>query len=110
MRLRSTSLGIASIAIVLAAAVVAPAAEKSNADRAVGSTATRPPAPLDTRAMNAMLRADRDKDGALSPVELEQYDVNLARRFKEADADRDSKLTLHEFEKLFSPPETSAHR
>jgi hypothetical protein len=69
-------------------------------DKAVGSTATRPPAPLDTRAMNAMLRADRDKDGVLSREELEQYDIGLARRFQDVDADRDGKLTFTEFEHL----------
>ena len=107
MRLRSTGVGIAAIAIVLAAA--AQAADGLSADKAVGSTVLQPPAPLDTRAMNAMLRADRDKDGALSPQELEHYDVGLARRFKEVDSDRDGKLTLHEFEKLL-PSVTAAHR
>ena len=63
-----------------------------------------------SHAMNAMLRADRDKDGLLSRGELEQYDLALARRFKEADADRDSKLSFSEFEKLFSTPDSSASR
>lgn len=76
----------------------------------VGTTATRPVVPLDSAAMHAMLRADRDKDGVLSREELEQYDMGLARRFKDADADRDGKLTLYEFEKLLLPPETSASR
>ena len=108
MRLRSTGVGIAAIGIVLA--VAAQAGDRSSADKAVGSTTSQqPPAPLDTRAMNAMLRADRDKDGALSPAELEQYDLNLARRFNEADSDRDGKLTLHEFEKLIQPA-TSAQQ
>jgi len=107
MRLRDTGLGIAAIAIVFA--VSAQAAEKSNANKAVGSTASRL-ATLDRQAMNAMLRADRDKDGILSPQELEQYDVSLARRFREVDGDRDGRLTFHEFEKLLAPPETSAHR
>jgi hypothetical protein len=97
-------------AIALVIGISAPAADKVSPDKAVGATASRPPAPLDTRAMNAMLRADRDKDGVLSPQELEQFDASLARRFREADSDRDGKLTLHEFEKLFSPPETSASR
>ena len=80
------------------------------ADKPVGMTVLRPPVPLDSHAMNAMLRADRDKDGVLSREELEQYDMSLARRFKEADADRDGKLTLYEFEKILPPPETSAKR
>ena len=76
----------------------------------VGMTVLRPPVPLDSQAMNAMLRADKDKDGVLSREELEHYDLSLARRFKEVDADRDGKLTLYEFEKLIVAPETSARR
>jgi hypothetical protein len=108
MQLRSTGLALAAIAMMLAAP--APAADRAPGDKAVGLTAVRPPVPLDTQAMNAMLRADRDKDGTLSPQELEHYDLGLARRFREADADRDGRLTLYEFEKLLSPLETSAQR
>ena len=79
-------------------------------DKPVGTTVQRPPIPLDTEAMNAMLRADRDKDGVLSREELDHYSMSLGRRFKEVDADRDGKLTLYEFEKLLGPPETSASR
>src|SRR5918992_4859956 len=106
---RSACLGAAALALICLG--TAPAAERVNVSRSpAGSTAVRPPVPLDTRAMNAMLRADRDKDGTLSREELEQYDMSLARRFKEADGDRDGKLTLYEFEKLLAPPETSASR
>jgi hypothetical protein len=63
-----------------------------------------------SHAMGAMLRADRDKDGLLSRPELEQYDLGLARRFREADSDRDGKLNFSEFEKLFSTPESSVSR
>ena len=88
------------VALAISLATSAPAAEKTVPERSVGSTAVKPPVPLDTQAMNAMLRADRDKDGTLSREELEQYDMSLARRFKEVDGDRDGKLTLYEFEKL----------
>jgi Ca2+-binding EF-hand superfamily protein len=60
--------------------------------------------------MNAMLRADRDKDGTLSREELEHYDMGLAKRFKDVDNDRDGRLTLYEFEKLLGAPEASASR
>ena len=80
------------------------------ADRPIGMTVLRPPVPLDSHAMNAMLRADRDKDGLLSREELEHYDMSLVRRFKEADTDRDGKLTLYEFEKILPPLEASAKR
>ena len=106
MRTRTwVSLAIAGVV----AAVAASGAERLT-ERATGSTSTRPPVALDTHAMNAMLRADRDKDGVLSREELEYYDLTLARRFKEADTDRDGKLTLYEFEKIFASPETSASR
>ena len=58
-------------------------------------------------AMAHMLRADRDKDGVVSRAELEAYDLTLARRFKEADADRDGKLTLKEFETLLPQPQSA---
>ena len=73
-------------------------------DKPVGTTAQRPPVPLDSEAMNAMLRADRDKDGVLSREELEHYDMSLTRRLNEVDADRDGRLTLYEFEVLLEDP------
>lgn len=79
-------------------------------DKPVGTTAQRPPVPLDSEAMNAMLRADRDKDGVLSREELEHYDMGLSRRFREVDADRDGRLTLYEFEKLLAAPDAAASR
>ena len=103
----------AAAAIALAFACTVPAADKPagrKPDPALGTTMARPPVPFDPNAMNAMLRADRDKDGVLSREELDQYDLSLSRRFREVDADRDGKLTLYEFEKLVGPPETSAAR
>lgn len=108
MNIRRTCFAVAMVAVSLA--VIAPAAERPQSDKPVGSTSLRPPVPLDSHAMNAMLRADRDKDGTLSREELEHYDMGLARRFKEVDADRDGKLTLYEFEKLLVAPETAASR
>jgi Ca2+-binding EF-hand superfamily protein len=90
-------------------AVAAPAAERLNPGKPAGSI-SRHSTPLDTEALNAMLRADRDKDGMLSREELEHHDMILARRFRDADADRDGKLTFYEFEKLLLPPESSAQR
>jgi hypothetical protein len=60
---------------------------------------------LNSPAMNAMLRADRDKDGMLSREELDEYDLTLGRRFVDADADRNGRLTLRELETLFGAPE-----
>lgn len=101
---------LAAAAVAAVCAVSAPAADRSSSNKAVSSTEVRPPVPLDTHAMNAMLRADRDKDGTLSPQELEQYNLGLARRFRDADADGDGRLTLYEFETLLAPPESSAQR
>lgn len=98
-----TCLAVALVGLALTIGAIA-------ADKPHGTTATRPPAPLDSRAMNAMLRADSDKDGLLSREELERYDMVLGRRFKEVDADGDGKLTFYEFEKLLEPAETSAKR
>jgi hypothetical protein len=79
-------------AIAMATACAAPVASE------------RPVAPLlDSPAMNAMLRADGDKDGVLSREELDRYDLTLGPRFREADSDRDGKLTLHELDALLSP-------
>jgi hypothetical protein len=61
---------------------------------------------LNSRAMSAMLRADRDKDGMLSREELEEYDLTLARRFAEGDWNGNGRLTLYEFEWLLGPAET----
>lgn len=88
------------LVLLTALAAIGISAAERAPDKAVGSTSLKPPAVLDTRAMNAMLRADSDKDGTLSQQELEQYDLTLARRFGEADTDGDGKLTFYEFEKL----------
>lgn len=108
MEPRTKALILAAVAIVLA--VSASAADKSSVHKPIGSTAPKSAAPLDTRALNKMLRADRDKDGTLSREELEHYDMSLARRFKDVDADRDGKLTFNEFEKLLMPQDGPAQR
>lgn len=59
-----------------------------------------PQSALRSPAMNAMLRADRDKDGMLSREELEEYDITLVPRFAEVDWDRNGKLSLYELEFL----------
>lgn len=99
-------------AAAMAAVIALPtfAGESRRTERDTGSTTLRPPVPLDTKAMNAMLRADRDKDGTLSPGELEQYDMTLRPRFGRVDNDRDGKLTLYEFEVLLEDPHASTMR
>jgi hypothetical protein len=63
-----------------------------------------PQSALNSPAMHAMLRADRDKDGVLSREELDEYDLTLGRRFEDADWDGNGRLTLHELESLLLPP------
>jgi hypothetical protein len=60
---------------------------------------------LQSRAMSAMLRADRDKDGVLSREELDEYDLTLGRRFADGDWDQNGRLTLYEFEWLLGGAE-----
>jgi hypothetical protein len=88
------------LVVLTALAAIGISAAERTPDKAVGSTSLKPSPAIDTHAMNAMLRADSDKDGTLSQQELEQYDLTLARRFGEADSDHDGKLTFYEFEKL----------
>lgn len=106
---RRKCVSVAAIGIVIALSAIA--GDKAGVgERDTGSTTLRPPVPLDTKAMKAMLRADVDKDGTLSRAELERYDMTLGGRFKEVDGDRDGKLTLYEFEKLLEEPQASASR
>src|SRR6185436_16845157 len=97
-----------ALAIAGAIGVVASGAAERAPGKAVGSTSLKPPPAIDTDAMNAMLRADRDKDGTLSREELDQYDLALGRRFTEADSDRDGKLSFYEFEKLLGETKTQS--
>jgi hypothetical protein len=86
-------------AAVLAAGTVA-ASERTAPDH-------WPQSALNSPAMQAMLRADRDKDGTLSREELEEYDLTLGRRFADADWDQNGRLSLYEFESLLMPPSAS---
>lgn len=95
---------VGALAMTTLVAFSAYATEASRAQRDTGSTLLRPSVPLDSKAMKAMLRADRDKDGLLSIEELDQYDLTLSPRFKEVDSDRDGRLTLYEFELLLEDP------
>ena len=89
-------------ALVASSAYATEAAPRPARD--TGSTLLRPSVPLDSKAMKAMLRADRDKDGTLSIEELDQYDLTLGQRFKHVDSDGDGRLTLYEFELLLEDP------
>ena len=94
---------VGALAMTALVALSSLAAEVPRGQGDTGSTLLRAPVPLDTKAMKAMLRADRDKDGVLTREELEHYDLSLAGRFSAADSDHDGKLTFYEFERLFAP-------
>jgi hypothetical protein len=72
-----------------------------------GAPSDWPQSALQSPAMKAMLRADRDKDGMLSREEVEDYDLTLGSRFSEVDWDQNGKLSLYEFEFLLGAPATS---
>ena len=87
-----SAIAVASLSAAFAVAAVSAGGDKSRAE-------TRPD---EVAAMNQMVRADVNKDGAVTRDELERMDLELARRFDAADADHDGKLTLREFETLRS--------
>ena len=99
---------------LLSAALLGASAGGNNSTAGVGKSqsaaAENRASFVQSQAMSAMLRADRDKDGLLSRAELEQYDLGLARRFKDADSDRDGKLNFGEFDKLLAMPDSSVSR
>jgi hypothetical protein len=94
----------AALSVIVTSAVMM-AGPALAADRA--APADWPRSALNSPAMHAMLRADRNKDGVLSREELEEYDLTLGPRFAEADWDQNGRLTLHEFESLLLPQSPS---
>ena len=100
----------AYLAALFTVLIVAASAETVGGERLAADTAAlvaeqptsarTATAVLNSPAMLAMLRADRDKDGLLSREELDDYDLLLGRRFSEADVDRNGRLTLRELETL----------
>jgi EF hand domain-containing protein len=54
------------------------------------------------QAMDMMVRADTNKDGAVTKDEVQKLDPGLATHFDQADANHDGRLSLREFEKLLS--------
>lgn len=94
--MKSHPMQVGLIAIVAMSGALAIAAASAGDERPSQAGAR----PDEVAAINQMVRADVNKDGVVTRDEVERINIELARRFEAADADRDGKLTLHEFETL----------
>ena len=93
-----------AVLLLLVAAAAAPAIAGSphsgaEARPEAGDAAAARAARADA-AVEQMLRADVNKDGAVSREELNRLDPRMSPNFDAADRNRDGQLTLREFEKL----------
>jgi hypothetical protein len=58
-------------------------------------------APTSSQSVDALFkRIDTDTDGSLTKAELEKFDPEAAKSFDKYDADKDSKLSLTEFDTM----------
>lgn len=90
-------------AIVAAAVASAPVGAARAAGAPAASSPTSAAAAREIRskaAVEQMMQADVNKDGTVTRDEVERIDSRLGRGFGSADADRDGKLSVREFEKL----------
>jgi EF hand len=70
--------------------------ENARAPESVGRNA-----PTASQGIDALFkRIDSDSDGALSKPELEKFDPEAAKSFEKYDADKDTKLSLSEFDAM----------
>lgn len=86
----AAAVAVAPVGAGGAAGAPAPAASMDAAARELRSKA----------AIEQMMQADVNKDGMVTREEVDRIDSRLGRGFSSADADRDGKLTVREFEKL----------
>ena len=61
-------------------------------------------------AMDMMVRADTNKDGAVTKDEVQKLNPKLSSHFDQADANHDGKLSFKEFEKLLTYQDEDASR
>jgi hypothetical protein len=88
---------------IVAAAVALASVSPAGAAGAPASSASTNAAAREIRskaAVEQMMQADVNKDGTVTRDEVNRIDSQLGRGFGSADADRDGKLTVREFEKL----------
>lgn len=81
-----------------------PAPMPAKPPAAAAPTATTPPAgntPPATQSVEALFkRIDTDGDGSISKPELEKFDPEAAKSFDKYDLDKDSKLSVAEFDAM----------
>lgn len=97
-----------------------PTGSSATTSEKAGSTGTKPPRSTANRtpkssekiggAMDLMVRADTNKDGAVTKDEVQKLNPRLATHFEQADANRDGRLNLKEFEKLLTYQDQDAKR
>jgi hypothetical protein len=102
-------LGAVALTVGMGAAVAqtmpakpAPATPSApSAAPASGSSSSSSTAPTGSQSTDALFkRIDTDADGSLSKAELEKFDPEAAKSFDKYDADKDSKLSLSEFDAM----------
>lgn len=97
---------LAVAAGILSAASFAqqPAPMPAKPPAATAPAATTPPpgsAPSAAQSVDALFkRIDTDGDGSISKTELEKFDPEAAKSFDKYDLDKDSKLSLAEFDAM----------
>jgi Ca2+-binding EF-hand superfamily protein len=63
--------------------------------------ATMPATPTASQSIDTLFkRIDTDGDGSLSKAELEKFDPEAAKSFEKYDTDKDTKLSLSEFDTM----------
>jgi EF hand len=97
---RSSILGATALTLAMgvAAAQTMPA---KPAPAAAPSGSTSSTAPTGSQSTDTLFkRIDTDADGSLSKAELEKFDPEAAKSFDKYDADKDTKLSLSEFDTM----------
>ncbi|MGL4233577.1 MAG: hypothetical protein ACRDAM_01515 [Casimicrobium sp.] len=91
---------VTALAAGIAFAQTMPAKEPKAPTAPAAAPAT-PAAPTSSQSSDALFkRIDTDADGSLSKAELEKFDPEAAKSFDKYDADKDSKLSLSEFDTM----------
>jgi EF hand len=98
----SSILGATALTLAMgAAAAQTMPAKPAPAAPASGTGSSSSTAPTGSQSTDTLFkRIDTDADGSLSKAELEKFDPEAAKSFDKYDADKDSKLSLTEFDTM----------